>query len=51
MTGSPASGHDPKGAKLLKEFEDFAMRGNVLDMAVGIVLGTSFGGPVISKAD
>ena len=27
---------------LLKEFKDFAMRGNVIDMAVGIVLGASF---------
>ncbi|MGP1347258.1 MAG: large-conductance mechanosensitive channel protein MscL [Phycisphaerales bacterium] len=28
---------------LLKEFGDFAMRGNVIDMAVGIVIGTAFG--------
>jgi large conductance mechanosensitive channel len=33
---------------MLKEFRDFAMRGNVLDMAVGIVLGASFGGIVNS---
>jgi large conductance mechanosensitive channel len=33
---------------MLKEFKEFAVRGNVLDMAVGIVLGASFGGIVTS---
>lgn len=28
---------------MLKEFKDFAMRGNVIDMAVGIIIGASFG--------
>ncbi len=28
---------------MLKEFKEFAMRGNVLDMAVGIIIGASFG--------
>lgn len=28
---------------LLKEFKEFAMRGNVIDMAVGIIMGTAFG--------
>jgi large conductance mechanosensitive channel len=28
---------------MLKEFRDFAMRGNVLDMAVGIIIGAAFG--------
>lgn len=28
---------------LLKEFRDFAMRGNVVDMAVGVVIGAAFG--------
>jgi large conductance mechanosensitive channel len=28
---------------MLKEFKDFAMRGNVIDMAVGIVIGAAFG--------
>lgn len=32
----------------LKEFRDFAMRGNVVDMAVGIVIGAAFGGIVNS---
>lgn len=29
--------------KMLQEFKDFAMRGNVIDMAVGIILGGAFG--------
>lgn len=33
---------------MLKEFKEFAMRGNVLDMAVGIVLGVAFGRIVTS---
>lgn len=28
---------------MLKEFKEFAMRGNVIDMAVGIILGAAFG--------
>ncbi len=28
---------------LLKEFRDFAMRGNVVDLAVGVVIGGAFG--------
>ena len=28
---------------MLKEFKDFAMRGNVVDMAVGVVIGGAFG--------
>lgn len=28
---------------MLKEFKEFAMRGNVLDMAVGIMIGAAFG--------
>lgn len=30
--------------KFVKEFRDFAMRGNVIDLAVGVVIGTAFGG-------
>jgi large conductance mechanosensitive channel len=29
---------------MIKEFKKFAMRGNVLDMAVGIIIGAAFGG-------
>ena len=33
---------------MMKEFRDFAMRGNVVDMAVGIVIGGAFGKIVTS---
>jgi len=28
---------------MLKEFKEFAMRGNVVDMAVGVIIGAAFG--------
>jgi large conductance mechanosensitive channel len=33
---------------MIKEFKEFAMRGNVVDMAVGIVIGAAFGAIVKS---
>ncbi len=33
---------------MLKEFKEFIMRGNVVDMAVGIIIGAAFGGIVKS---
>ena len=33
---------------MVEEFKKFIMRGNVLDMAVGIIIGASFGGIVTS---
>lgn len=33
---------------MLKEFKEFALRGNVLDMAIGIILGVAFGRIVTS---
>ena len=36
---------------MFKEFKEFAMRGNVVDMAVGIVIGASFGTIVKSLVD
>lgn len=33
---------------MLKEFKEFAMRGNVVDMAVGIIIGAAFGAIVKS---
>jgi large conductance mechanosensitive channel len=33
---------------MFKEFREFAMRGNVLDMAVGIIIGAAFGRIVTS---
>ena len=37
--------------KLLKEFRDFAMRGNVIDLAVGVIIGAAFGMLVKSLVD
>lgn len=36
---------------MFKEFKEFAMRGNVVDMAVGIVIGAAFGTIVKSLVD
>jgi large conductance mechanosensitive channel len=36
---------------MLKEFKEFAMRGNVLDLAVGVVIGAAFGKIVASLVD
>ncbi len=33
---------------LLKDFKDFAMRGNVVDMAIGVIIGGAFGKIVTS---
>ncbi len=33
---------------MFKEFKEFAMRGNVLDMAIGIIIGAAFGKIVTS---
>ena len=37
--------------KFLNEFKQFAMRGNVLDMAVGVIIGGAFGKIVSSVVD
>jgi large conductance mechanosensitive channel len=41
-----------EGAKkrlgILKEFKEFAMRGNVVDLAIGVIIGASFGKIVTS---
>ena len=31
-----------KGNKTLKEFKDFISKGNIIDMAVGVIIGTAF---------
>jgi large conductance mechanosensitive channel len=36
---------------MLKEFKEFAMRGNVIDMAVGIIIGSAFSTIVRSLVD
>lgn len=37
--------------KFFKEFKEFALRGNVMDMAVGIIIGGAFSGIVTSLTD
>jgi len=36
---------------VFKEFKEFAMRGNVLDLAVGVIIGAAFGKIVASLVD
>jgi large conductance mechanosensitive channel len=36
---------------VLKEFKDFAMRGNVIDLAVGVIIGAAFGKIVSSLVE
>jgi large conductance mechanosensitive channel len=36
---------------MLKEFKEFAMKGNVIDMAVGIIIGAAFGAIIKSLVD
>lgn len=38
-------------SKFLSEFKEFAMRGNVIDMAVGVVIGAAFGKIISSLVD
>src|ERR1700687_4244835 len=45
---SPASEVEEKGLRMLKEFREFAMKGNVVDLAVGVIIGAAFGGIVTS---
>src|SRR5918999_2223554 len=40
-----------KGRAMLKDFKEFAMRGNVVDLAVGIIIGGAFGTIVKSLVD
>ena len=37
--------------KLLKEFKEFAMKGNVLDLAIAVVLGGAFGKVITAVVD
>lgn len=40
-----------KGGKVVKEFKEFISRGNVIDMAVGVIIGSAFGKIVSSVVD
>lgn len=39
------------GLPVLKEFKDFAVKGNVVDLAVGVIIGSAFGTIVKSLVD
>jgi large conductance mechanosensitive channel len=39
---------EQKGSQMLKEFRDFAMKGNVVDLAVAVIIGAAFGAIVAS---
>jgi large conductance mechanosensitive channel len=45
---NPVVGVEEKGLRMLKEFREFAMKGNVVDLAVGVIVGVAFGGIVTS---
>src|SRR5947207_11974928 len=39
---------EDSGMRMLKEFREFAMKGNVVDLAVGVIIGAAFGAIVTS---
>jgi large conductance mechanosensitive channel len=39
---------EQKGLQMLKEVREFAMKGNVVDLAVGVIIGAAFGAIVTS---
>ena len=36
---------------MIKDFKDFAMKGNVVDLAVGVIIGGAFGSIVTSLVE
>jgi large conductance mechanosensitive channel len=44
----PAGEHVKKGEPMFKEFKEFATRGSMLDLAIGIIMGAAFGAIVNS---
>jgi large conductance mechanosensitive channel len=44
----PVRDVEEKGLRMLKEFREFAMKGNVIDLAVGVIIGAAFGSIVTS---
>jgi large conductance mechanosensitive channel len=40
--------NEGEGLRMLKEFREFAMKGNVVDLAVGVIIGLAFGAIVNS---
>jgi large conductance mechanosensitive channel len=48
--GGSAACHDKEG-RMLKEFQEFISKGNVMDLAVGVIIGAAFGKIVTSLVD
>jgi large conductance mechanosensitive channel len=48
VVNSPASEAEGKGLRMLNEFREFAMKGSVVDLAVGVIIGAAFGAIVTS---
>lgn len=46
MLDKEIKGLEEKGGTMLKEFKEFAVKGNMIDMAVGIIIGAAFSGVV-----
>jgi large conductance mechanosensitive channel len=44
----PVRETEERGLQMLKEFREFAMKGNVVDLAVGVIIGAAFGAIVTS---
>jgi large conductance mechanosensitive channel len=44
----PVREAEDKGLRMLNEFREFAMKGNVVDLAVGVIIGAAFGAIVTS---
>jgi large conductance mechanosensitive channel len=44
----PVRDVEEKGLRVLKEFREFAMKGNVVHLAIGVIIGAAFGGIVTS---
>src|SRR3979411_1579198 len=44
----PVRDVEEKGLRVLKEFREFAMKGNVVHLAIGVIIGAAFGAIVTS---
>ena len=49
--GSPRGSDKEQGDVVFKEFKDFALKGNMVDLAIGVIIGAAFGAIVSSLVD
>ena len=47
----PGAGMRQQGNEMFKEFKDFALKGNVVDLAIGVIIGAAFSAIVSSVVD